>query len=785
MPVGGAEVTISSEGNITGTSDIRAGQITLEAGGDIGSAGSPLVLFPLDGGLSAVAGGSMGLSVNPIISVEWGNIKVETLQAGGDIDVRIWPAYLNDEEKTPAESNIRFSGPVSAGGDITVQVLAHEDKSGLLELLGSVTAGGNVSITTFGSNIDVHIYGVVSAGGPSGAVELETGGEIYMPLDARIWAPGDATVTAGGSIRTSWTSLITADNLWLRSYHDTVGAGPNSGVTVNLTGVLRAFGENGVYVQNQGGPLTVAYLYSREGGASLTVRDTAGESDFIVLTTDAYIEAKKALKLVAGDGITLASGALLRSEESVTLEIDAGSPDPDAGPGTVLDFSTADFYSPVIRIRTGSGNDVIRVKDLPEAGTILDIKTGAGDDTLLLGDTDHILSFLSGTILFDGGAGADSVSVDNSLGGVAGTGTLWLDSASSMAYRDDLVTPLIRMTGMGDLWYLNVEHIEVSLGLPEVENLIDIDGTGAEVETVKIHGTSAKETFRVGAGLDRLLSGIHGLVSLDGGEAGEDSLSIVENNFQQGLSFIDDRLTATPFTGQGMNGGITWNNISTLSLSLLGNTDLTIAAAPEADTTVTIGNGTNAHTVRIGEGNFSNAEGRAAFPEGRSLLVSTTNSHYTLEVDDHLNTDAYEALLNADGLSINGFWPLSSGFSKNHLSLGSGGGTVWVLGAPAGLHLVTIAGGEGDDLVTVSALPAGTVLDVQGGAGNDELRVWGASALQATVGPVFFQGGEGTDTIRISAYDATESLPALFLDRPETTPWPHMGCPLPQFAGSA
>ena len=442
----------------------------------------------------------MALSVNPIFSTDGGTIEVETLQAGGDIDMLISPAVLNGEESTPADTCIKFSGPVSAGGDITLQVLADADKAGRIDLMDSLTAGGNVSISTLDSDIDIFVWHEVAAGGSAGTVYLETGGSMHLWLASRISAPGDATLAAGGLIQASSTALIIADNLFLQA-RDTVGAVPGSPVTVSLTGVLDAFGANGVYVQNQGGLLKIARLYSSEGGASVTVQDTAGESDFIVLAEGATIYAKKDLRLAAGDGITLPSDVTLWSEESLTIEIDVGANDPDTGPGTVIDFTSTSFDSPVIRIQTGSDDDVIRVNDLAKAGTILDISTGAGDDKLLLGDTSHVLSFMNGSILFDGGAGTDSVSVDNSSAGVIGDGTLLLDTSTEMPYLMGITTR-IRMSGMGDLWYLGVEDIDIALGLTGTGNsfTIDIEGTGVEVQNVDIIGTGGVETFRVGKG---------------------------------------------------------------------------------------------------------------------------------------------------------------------------------------------------------------------------------------------------------------------------------------------
>ncbi|MGA2660187.1 MAG: hypothetical protein ABSH34_22030, partial [Verrucomicrobiota bacterium] len=425
-------------------------------------------------------------------------------------------------------------------------------------------------------------------------------------------------------------------------------------------------------------------------------------------------------------------------------------------------------------INGGSGNNVFTVQGTNATSAVI-IYGGEGNDELVLGNAGNTGQVL-GQTYFDGGAGTNTVTIDNSAAGVGDTGTLTLDDTTVMPYFQ-VSHPSVQMSRFGGLWYANVEELNIKLGLATT-NVVDIDATGAGMQSVSILGTAGNESFNVGQSSSNPLSAIHGLVSLDGGPAGNDTLSIVESDFQPGLSFSSDRLTATTYTGQGMDGGITWNRISTLSLSLLGNTDLTIAAVPVAATTVTMGAGTDPHSVTVGNGHLGDAAGKAAFPINSSLTVTAEGGNYTMVFDDSLDAAPYVALLNASGLAINnGSWSLFSGFGEERVLLGSGGGTVIVLGAPAGLKLVSIIGGAGQDIVDVSAVPADTVLDVQGGAG-DELSIAGAAALQATVGPVFFQG----DTISINASDATTSYP-LYLDQPATIPWPYTGASLAAIRG--
>jgi len=738
---------------------VTAQSTTLAADGNIGSQTAPISVTAEDESfvlLRATAGTNAWLAGRATFAdpaAAGMMLYMGDLTAGGDLNL----TYVGASRKTEAgeweaiPATLQLSEAASAGGDFN---LTHQSA-------GSLTVNRPITADD---------------------VELEVwSGSVY--LQEPITATHTVRIQAGREVVGGPDQQITAHDIILHS--DTaLGGGGDAALKVNLTGgVLDAQAGVDAQIVSSGGTFTVARLFVSAGGATLTVPDTAGSDDLIVLAPNASLYAERNLTLSAGDGLSLGSGAVMRSPISVTLALDNEPTDPDPGSGLTLDFSGGFFSdTPVIKIRTGADDDTIRVTDLPEAATVLDIHTGAGDDRLLLGDADHVVRWLSGTILFDGGAGSDAITVDNSGAAVAGTGTLWLDNETSLPYRD-ATTPLIRMSGMGDLWYLGVEDLDLALGLPSVESVIDVDGTGADVATVRITGTPAQDRFRVGNGSGLPLSGVHGLIRIDGGAAGEDRLEIIENQALAGVSFSDDRLTATTFTGQGISGGITWDRISSLSISLLGNTDLTIAAAPVAETSVAVGSGSVEHFVRVGEGNFSDAAGQAAFPAGRSLTVSTTGTNYTLEIDDHLNATAYTALLNGDGLSINGFWPLSSGFTKERLLAGSGGGTVAVLGAPANLKRATIVGGAGADLVVVSALPSGTVLDVQARAGDDELRIAGAAALQGTVGPVFFQGGTGTDRLWLSALDAAATLPALYVDQPAATLWPYIGTAFPAVRG--
>ena len=771
VPVPGGRVTISSDGDISGSgSFVRAGQITIEAGGAVGTSAAPLTLLPGALPLSVVSGGDMSLGLMPTMPVEWGSLSIGTLQSGGDMGVLISPAvWDNGGVHAATATDIVFSGPITAAGDLSMQILADGAKGGSTTVNGTVTAGGSLSID---SDSDLFVYEKVTATGTAGSLALASAGDIYLAAGADLGSTGAASLTAGGSIYAPG-AVITATDLTLNAV-ETVGQ-VSAPVTVALSGALTAAGGTGAYIRNLGGTLTVDSLLVSSGSASLAAVDAAGTDDLIVVASEASLNVSGDLTLTAGDGLMLASDATVRAGSSLTLNLDNTTLDPDAGTGITMDLSGGLFSdTPVIKIRTGADDDVITVKDLPETGTVLDIATGGGTDKLALGGSSQIVSYVNGSILFDGGDGTDGIAIDNSKGGIAGTGTLWLDNSQVMAYNG-FSYPLVRMSGMGDLWYLGVEDIDIALGLPSVENVIDIDATGSEVATLDITGTSGNDAFRIGNGVSHLLSGVHGQVTIDGGTAGNDSLAIIENNFQPGLSFADDRLTATTFTGQGMDG-VTWSNISTLAVSLPGNTDLTIAAAPVADTTVTMGTlGTGEHTVTIGEGNFGSAAGMAAFPGGRILNVTTANPLYTLAIDDHLNSAEYAALMTAEGLSINGFRPVSSGFIRNRLLLGAGGGTVAVIGAQAGLELATIVGGNGTDRIIVTGLPSTTVLDIRGGGGNDELRT---TLIAAMAGTVFFQGGDGTDK---AAWIGPDTPATLYLDQPGGPMWPYGGT-TPAFA---
>src|SRR5208283_200985 len=139
----------------------------------------------------------------------------------------------------------------------------------------------------------------------------------------------------------------------------------------------------------------------------------------------------------------------------------------------------------------------------------------------------------------------------NSAAGVGDTGTLTLDDTTVMPYFR-VSHPSVQMSGFGGLWYANVEELNIKLGLATT-NVVDIDATGAGMQSVSILGTAGNESFNVGQSSSNPLSAIHGLVSLDGGPAGNDTLSIAESDFQAGVSFSGDCLTATTYTGQGMD----------------------------------------------------------------------------------------------------------------------------------------------------------------------------------------------------------------------------------------
>ena len=131
-------------------------------------------------------------------------------------------------QNTLTGGSVQFSGPVTAGGNLTV-----ESPTDLL-LAGTMTAGGTASLTS----------GAGIGGGPD---ELISAPNVTVHADTTVGGSGDGTLK------------------------------------IDLTGgSLTAVADVDIGIREVAGPLTVAYVFCAAGGVRLEVADTAGDDDDIV-----------------------------------------------------------------------------------------------------------------------------------------------------------------------------------------------------------------------------------------------------------------------------------------------------------------------------------------------------------------------------------------------------------------------------------------------------------------------------------------------------------------------
>ncbi|HQL22815.1 MAG TPA: hypothetical protein PKY95_00170, partial [candidate division Zixibacteria bacterium] len=759
-------VTLESEGDIwfAGSNRVEARQLEMHAGGNIGTAAKPLYLYT-GGPISIAAGGDLYLEVVPVFFYSaFETLKFAELTAGGILSASVFSAVdgdgnaFLDGDGMAIATKVLFSGPVSAGGALTLEV---DNSGGHVDFRDEVTAGGDIGITAEG----------------------------LIQLFSTITTPGKVTMVSTGGI-SFFNGLITAHDVDLHTdtYH-------LANVRVHLTGgAVSAVALDGyAQITSVGGPLTMAKLFVGNGLAILTAEDTEALDDMIVLAAGSALNVKNGIWLNAGDGIQVlgegTSRGIITTEGEIHITLDAtpdlpgnatvAYTDPDPGVGATFTFDSGVYQltgtSKTVRLQTGADADTILLPVLAEEDYVLSMATGAGDDNLTVGrqaaNGTWSTDLVKGQILFYSEEGYDTISIDNSgvsMGEEAGS--LVLTDTQEMLYTG----PSIAMSGMSKLWYLGVESLAIKLAHAET-NTVAIDATGEEMETVSILGSFGNEDFIVGGASTHLLSSVHGVLTLNGGsdDFGTDTLAIVENNFLSGLSFPDDVLTATSFTGQGMDG-VHYLGMESLSLTFGSSDDtLVIEDTPQyVPATIDLGGGDDA--VFIGGGNLETGF-------GGTLTLDGGADDDTIAYDDSLYAEAYTAFLNgalfarslADGSNTLTPAISSTGFEATTILLGSGGGTLDVKALPTGT--TRIVGGAGADDITLEAGPAsGSILDISAGAGDDTLRAMGSTVLASLAGAVFFAGGEGSDQIRLSAGDAAAGT-NLFLKSPDSLPLLHSG----------
>ena len=521
------EVNLTAPGNILAASAgnnpvITGGNITLLAGDNIGSAGTPIIYTGPSGTVlsSASAGEDIYLEASNI-GMQVGRISADgdvVLSAPqGSIEPTLAGVALDADNLTlTAANNIgssaqAFEVQLTAGGQLNATAGGSANVTGVGDLdVGTATAAGDLEVTAFGSltaNDLTSTTGSVAAGAglndtfttvsaattatltAVGALTLDdvttgsdmtlgSGGALVVDAGGALTSGGDLTVTQASSLTMdAGSTMVAADALSLTTSGNTTLTSMTSGGDT----AIDAGGDTTIASLTSGGAITV------DAGGALTAGTLQSASD-MSLTSGGDLDATT-LNATAGNAtLTTGGDATIASLTSGgTITVDAGGA---LAAGTLQSASDMSLTS---------GGDL-------NATTL---NATAGNATLTAGGDATIASLTSG----------GSLTVD--AGGALTGGTL--QSASDMS-----------LTSGGDL---DATTLNSTSGNATLTAGADADVQNITADQVAITTTGALELTNLSASGDVSLSS-GGAITLEpnGSIAGQDAIDISGASFTMGAN---------------------------------------------------------------------------------------------------------------------------------------------------------------------------------------------------------------------------------------------------------
>jgi len=450
-----------------------------------------------------------------------------------------------------------------------------------------------------------------------------------------------------------------------------------------------------------------------------------------------------------GDGIDTVTEDLSTSTSDLTFDL--------TGTTAVVAMGKSYINVEVLNLKTGSGNDTIKVK-----GAYNDtLSTGAGNDTINTG---------TGVDTVDGGDGIDTLIVDyssNTYGAITssveanGTGGF---KGSFSAYKDGRS-------------YDSVSFIYDRVSFSNIEKF-QITGTSQD-DT--INGGSGNDIINAGAGNDTV-NGSGGVDTLDGG-AGSDTLTLNLSTQTRNLS-----ITNTP-VGIDLSEIVTAKNFENFNITTgSGNDTINVGLGIN---TVDAGAGDDLLIVDYSIGDIGRGMYLSSFAgvEGFSGGANRWNYPFTNTLDNIVfsGINRFQVTGTSQGDDI------TTGDGDDTIYGGDGNDTIY-----GGAGNDTIYGGDGDDSITdigndtidggggidkvsadfsssnnnltfdltgiTSVVPTGSSytnvesLNLKTGSGNDTIKLKGNyndqistgagdDTINAGLGIDTVFGGEGTDTL--------------------------------------
>jgi Ca2+-binding RTX toxin-like protein len=784
------------------------GSITVTAGGTIKAMAveSQTDSDANDISLTTTAG---DITASQIIAGELGDVSLESAgtltatvvadelftRAAGAMTLTTTVAGLDAETTatgniTVAESDgVILSNVRTVDGSISVAGAGHLTA----EMVVAGGVGRDITLSTENSG-DVKLDSVTAKGDTITVISADAIVERGEDTDAELTASSlilNAATGIGdpGNPLETEVEMIEADagagGIWIDNTGDLVIGGISA--QVGLRG-------EGDIVVTASSPLTLNEDVISSSDITLTAADSDGPGDNLIISTGSEISTTGGtVTLQAGDDFTLQAGAVVSASEQVLIHVDYGDADASGSTieisgqiyGTSVEITSQDDEDTVFltnvtsgsptTVSTGAGTDTINIQTIDAATTV---DAGEGNDIVNVGSgtpgVSGPLDQINALLNIHGGAGTDTLNVDDSVDTDPNIGSLTASTIAGLGMTDGIS-------------YEDFEDLNIGLGsggdiftIASTHSGTTTLKTNGGTDTVNVQAVAGSTTVNAGTGNDIINVGDPATVTVDAiaallsihGEAGSNTLNVDDSSDSNNNT---GELTGTTITGLDMTGPISYFTLEYLNIYLgTGADTFTIASTHEGTTTLDTNGGEDtvnvlttagvttvntgeaqdtvnvqminaATTINAGAGDDVINVGSLA-PAGGGILdyisalltINGGDGTDTLIVDNSGEDEPNSGTLTAT--TITGLGLTDDGITYGaleHLNIWLGGGSDTFTIESTHNGTITLWSGEGDDVIDASVVT--TDLLIKGGSGNDIIISGSGNDL--------ISGDEGDDLI--------------------------------------
>jgi len=588
---------------------------------------------------------------------------------------------------------------INAGGDITSATDADVILSETIHLaatgeIGLATAplqtasqsGTSTLLTASGAGITIN-----HAGGGLDLAEVAAAGAVEIAAQNSI---------LDGNADDDTVAKISGSTIDLSAASGSIGTSAESIEidTSATSAAVTASASGDIYLTELTDELTLSSIVSTGGDIGLTVTDSAGSGQNLVLLSGQSIVANTgSVTLNVGDDLTLVDGSTIEAGTFVLVTLD--TPDADTLRGSTATFLGTLTVSTELEIQGGVDGDTINLAAL-DGSIPVEIKTFDGDDSIRLGTAAGKLDLIAAAVTVDAGDDAgDTLTLDDS----GNTG-----ARTALVLGDATVTDFdAALTGLsGTVNFAGVENFELLLG------------SNNDAVTVRSTPAGTLATLDLGAGRDIVnvgstsgtLNDLAGSLTIEGA-AGVDKVTVLNSGDTAANMGL---LTSSALSGLGMGDPLTYSGVESLDITLGSGGDTFTVEGVGAEASVRLGGGDDTVTI---SGSIED------FNEDISLIGNSSDN---------------------DSLSLS--FTQGAAFTLSPTTLTSTQATGEI--NYSGLSSITADLSDEPDFVTVTDTSSAIVFDTGGGA--DIVTIEKVSVSGST-----FHLGDDADADQLTLRDAT------------------------------